>query len=158
MDRVAIDAQRRYQQLVKELQPKPKVVQDVWRAFWVGGAISVVGQALFDLFQMIEPTRGEAAAATLAGLIFLSAVATGLGVYDRLGEYAGMGAAIPITGFANTVVAAAQDFRREGWILGLGCKMFFIAGPVIVYGLLSGLAVTLVRLAVEGLLYGSGRW
>lgn len=156
MNKIALDALRQYQHLVKELQPKPKVVQDVWRAFWVGGAISVIGQALFNLFQLIEPTKAEATAATLAGMIFLSALATALGVYDILGEYAGMGAAIPITGFANTVVAAAQDFRREGWILGLGCKMFFVAGPVIVYGLLSGLAVTLLRLAVEGLLRAGG--
>jgi stage V sporulation protein AC len=151
MDSKAIDAQKRYQQLVEANVPKPKVARNLWRAMVVGGVLGIVGHFLFCLFESVEPTRGEATAATLAGLIFIGAVLTALGVYDSIAQWGGAGAAVPITGFANTIVAAAMEFRREGMILGLGAKMFVIAGPVLVYGAVAGFLTGLVKVAILGL-------
>ncbi|HET7559671.1 MAG TPA: SpoVA/SpoVAEb family sporulation membrane protein [Limnochordia bacterium] len=145
----------RYRQQVTGSVPKPKLGSQLGKAFLVGGAICVVGQGVYDLFGALEPSQGERVAATLAAMIFLGALATALGVYDILAEWGGAGAALPITGFSNTMTAAAMEFRREGLILGVGARMFTIAGPVIVYGILAGLAVGLIRLALSGHL-GSG--
>lgn len=136
----------RYRRQVQQQVPKPKLWLQMGKAFLVGGGICVVGQAVFDLFGRLEPTKGEQVAATLAAMIFLGAVATAVGVYDLLAEWGGAGAALPITGFSNSMVAAAMEFRREGFILGVGGRMFSIAGPVIVYGILSGIAIGLLRM------------
>jgi len=152
MDKNAIAGQKDYQRMVQSLKPKPCLVKDVARAFLVGGSIALIGQAAFMFFTTIEPTRGEAVSATLAAMIALGGILTSLGVYDIIAEWGGAGAAIPITGFANTIVAAAMDFRREGYILGLGAKMFIIAGPIIVYGIVSGFVVALLKLAVQAIL------
>lgn len=143
--------QEQYQKLVQAHAPKVPVWRNIMWAFLIGGAICVLGQVMLDIFTKIEATEGEAAATTLAAMIFFGAVATGFGVYDDLSEIAGAGAAVPITGFANTVVAAAMEFRREGLILGMGAKMFVIAGPVLVYGILAGFIVTLLRALAMGL-------
>lgn len=142
---------KRYRQLVQERLPKPNLAQGVSRAFLVGGAIAIIGQVIYDLFRLIEPTQGEALAATFATLILIGGILTALGVYDDLAEWAGAGAAVPITGFANTMVAAAMDFRREGVVLGLAAKMFIIAGPVIVFATVVGFIVGLIKSAVLGL-------
>lgn len=142
---------KRYRQLVQERLPKPKVAQGISRAFLTGGSIAVVGQFIFDFYRSIEPTQGEAVAATLATLILIGGILTALGVYDDLAEWAGAGAAVPITGFANTMVAAAMDFRREGVVLGLASKMFIIAGPVIVFATVVGFIVGLAKSALLGL-------
>ncbi|MGI6083072.1 MAG: SpoVA/SpoVAEb family sporulation membrane protein [Limnochordia bacterium] len=152
MDGKAIDAQARYQKLVKETVPKPRVGRNLWRAFLVGGTLGVIGHLLYSLFEVIEPTRGESTATTLASLIFIGAVLTALGVYDSIAQWGGAGAAVPITGFANTIVAAAMEFRREGLILGLGSRMFVIAGPVLVYGTVAGFLTGLIKVAVMSLL------
>ena len=146
----AIDGARRYQQLVKSQQPRPQWGRDLFRAFLVGGSIAFIGQFVFDYFRTSQPTQSEAIAATLATMIFLGAVATGFGIYDRLGEWGGMGAAVPITGFSNTVVSAAMEFRREGIMLGMGSRMFIIAGPVIVFGIVAGFLAGAVTAAVRG--------
>lgn len=86
-----------------------------------------------------------ASAPTLAVMILFGIVLTALGVYDEIAEFAGAGAAVPITGFANTVAACAMDFKREGWVLGMGSKMFVIAGPVLVYGVLSGVSAAFIK-------------
>lgn len=142
---------KRYRQLVNERLPKPNFARGVTRAFLVGGVIAFIGQLIYDAFRIIEPTRGEAAAATLASLILIGGILTAIGIYDDIAEWAGAGAAVPITGFANTMVAAAMDFRREGAVLGLASKMFIIAGPVIVFGTVAGFIVGLVKAAVLGL-------
>ncbi|NMB15824.1 MAG: stage V sporulation protein AC [Firmicutes bacterium] len=127
------------------MEPKPSLLRNMLLAFLVGGTICLIGQFVFDFFKGVEQTEAEASAITLAAMIFLGAVATGLGVYDELGELGGAGAAVPITGFSNSIVSAAMEFKREGLILGMGCKMFIIAGPVLVYGILSGFLVGLVK-------------
>lgn len=151
-DQNALKGAKRYQELVKANAPKPKIAQGLWRAFLVGGLIALVGEAVFSFFLSMERAQPEAIATTLAAMIFLGAILTGFGVYDKIAEYGGMGAALPITGFSNTVVAAAMDFRREGLLLGLASKMFVIAGPVIVYGVTSGILVGLLVAAAKGFL------
>lgn len=140
-----------YQQLVQEnLPPRPIVKNMLW-AFFAGGLICTIGQVVLTIAQNFERTKDEAAAVTLAAMILLGTILTALGVYDEIAEKAGAGVAVPITGFANTVTSAAMDFRREGFLLGMGSKMFVIAGPVIVYGILSGFVVALIKSLVLGL-------
>lgn len=151
MDPKVEQEQKRYQKLAKDHAPKAPIWKNVLLAFLVGGTICLIGQVVLHFFGHVERTSAEASATTLAAMIFLGAVLTGLGVYDDIGELGGAGAAVPITGFSNTVVAAAMEFRREGLILGMGAKMFVIAGPVLVYGILSGFFVTLIKGAILGL-------
>lgn len=145
MDPKEAAKQQEYRDLVKAMEPKPSLLRNMLLAFLVGGTICLIGQFVFDFFKGVEQTEAEASAITLAAMIFLGAVVTGLGVYDELGELGGAGAAVPITGFSNSIVSAAMEFKREGLILGMGCKMFIIAGPVLVYGILSGFLVGLVK-------------
>lgn len=124
-----------YAWLTARLSPPSPVGSGLFRAFWVGGMICVFGQAVSDagvrLLQM--PARDASTLASIT-LVFLSALLTGLGIFDKLGKYAGAGCFVPITGFANAMVAPALEFRREGLVLGVGAKLFSIAGPVLVYG------------------------
>ena len=116
----------------------------------MGGGFSLIGQIVLEFVSGVERTTDEASAITLAIMILLGAILTGLGIYDEIAEIGGAGAAVPITGFSNTVTAAAMEFRREGFILGMGAKMFVIAGPVLVYGILSGFLVALIKSVVLG--------
>lgn len=124
-----------YKKLNEKASPPTKELRNLSGAFLIGGAICCLGQALTVLYTQAgldEETAGTACSVTL---ILLSAVLTGLGVYDDIAKFGGGGTLVPITGFANAVVAPAMEFKSEGWILGLGAKMFTIAGPVIVYGI-----------------------
>ncbi len=152
-NKAQLEREKQYQKRVQEEGPKPPLLLNFLRAFLVGGTISLIGQGVYDLFSLIETTPGETAATTLAGMIFLGAVATALGFYDDLGEFGGMGAAVPITGFSNSVVSAAMEFRREGFLLGIGGKIFSVAGPVLVFGILSGFVVGLVKALAGGYLF-----
>ena len=125
----------RYQQMVKEVSPNSKLGQGLFRAFWVGGVICCLGQALIDIGKnLLDMTNMAAGAFGSSMLVFLTAILTAIGVFDKVGQYAGAGSFVPITGFANSMVAAAMEFRREGMILGMGAKLFTIAGPVLVWG------------------------
>ena len=123
-----------YRQMVERRTPRSHFVRDTWRAFWVGGLICVLGQLITSLWAMTGLDKGDAATACSITLVFIGAMLTGLGVYDDLARYAGAGTLVPITGFANSVVAPALEFKTEGLITGTAVKMFSIAGPVIVYG------------------------
>ena len=127
--------EKEYAGLVKELQPKSPMGKDCLMAFLVGGLICALGQLLLNGYAALgleEETAGAAASMTL---VALSALLTGLSLYDDLAKHAGAGTLVPITGFANAIAAPAVEFKTEGFILGVGAKMFTIAGPVIVYGL-----------------------
>jgi len=143
-----------YQSLVKAKAPKAPVLAHLATAFLAGGLLCLLGQGILNLFIRLGFTPEKASPPTLAAMIFLGAAATALGVYDRLGEFGGAGAAIPITGFANSIVSAAMDYRREGIILGLGAKMFLIAGPVLVFGILAGFLIGLIKVFLWPLLIG----
>lgn len=133
-----------YLQLVERLAPRSDMGKGLVRAFWVGGLICVLGQAITDLAMSFGLDRQAAGAVCSISLVFASALTTGLGVYDRLGKYAGAGSIVPITGFANSVVAPAMEFKREGYVMGVGAKMFSLAGPVLVYGIGSSVIVGLI--------------
>lgn len=101
----------------------------------VGGLICVLGQALIDLYQKLGLGREDAGAAASVSLIFLSALLTGLGLYDKIAKFAGAGTLVPITGFANSIVSPAMEFKSEGFIMGMSAKLFTVAGPVLVFGI-----------------------
>lgn len=139
----------RYEQMTRQASPPSRMGQGVFRAFWVGGLVCTLGQLAADIavqLMKMSPSDGYCFAAIV--LVFLTAVLTGAGVFDRIGQYAGAGAFVPITGFANAMVSPALEFRREGMVLGLGAKLFTIAGPVLVYGIgasvLVGLAYAVI--------------
>jgi len=140
-----------YQKLVQENSPPRPLLRNMLWAFFVGGLICTLGQLVLNFAMQAESTKAEAAAVTLAVMILVGTILIAFGVYDELAEFGGAGAAVPITGFANTVTSAAMEFRREGLLLGMGAKMFIIAGPVIVFGILSGFLVALTKALILGL-------
>ena len=124
-----------YGELVKRHSPPSAMYKTIPMAFVIGGGICVLGEALLNVFQYFGMDRDTAGMWTSMLLIFLSAMLTGFKLYDRIAQHAGAGTLVPITGFANSVVSPALDFKSEGYVLGLGAKMFVIAGPVLVYGI-----------------------
>ena len=133
-----------YQALVKRMAPRSPILRDTALAFLVGGAICVVGQLLSHWYGTLGLDDSDAGTATSVTLVFLSALATGLGLYHKLARWAGAGTLVPITGFANAIAAPAVEFKTEGFILGVGAKLFTIAGPVIVYGLTSSVVYGII--------------
>lgn len=135
----------RYAQLVESFAPRSEMGVGLFRAFWVGGTICAIGQVIMDLYtNWLQLGMQAASTATSITLVFLSALLTGIGVYDRIGKYAGAGSIVPITGFANSVVSPAMEFRREGLVMGVGAKLFTLAGPVLVYGISGSIIVGLI--------------
>lgn len=135
----------RYKQLVDRMSPKSDMAKGLLRAFWVGGAICCLGQALQEAAKAFLHMNNTAAGTFCStALVFLTALLTGVGVFDRIGQYAGAGAFVPITGFANAMVSPAMEFRREGLVLGLGAKLFTIAGPVLVWGVSASVLVGII--------------
>ena len=126
--------EKEYGQLVKETSPKSPLGKDCIKAFVVGGLICTLGQLFISLYVSLGLEKQQASTAASMTLVALSALFTGLSLYDNLAKHAGAGTLVPITGFANAVAAPAVEFKTEGFILGVGAKMFTIAGPVIVYG------------------------
>lgn len=125
---------KEYDALVRQLSPRSPIGKDTALAFVIGGAICTVGQLISAGWQSLGLTQVDASTATSVTLVFLSVLATSLGLYHRLARYAGAGTLVPITGFANAVASPAIDFRAEGIITGTAVKMFTVAGPVIVFG------------------------
>lgn len=127
--------EKEYGKLVEELSPKSPMTRDCFNAFWIGGLICVVGQVFMNCYSAWGLSKDAAGTATSITLVSLSALLTGLSLYDDIAKHAGAGTLVPITGFANSIASPAVEFKTEGFILGVGAKMFTIAGPVIVYGL-----------------------
>ena len=136
---------KQYSRLVKEMSPNSPLLRDCAFAFGAGGLICALGQFLMNRYTGMGLSRQDASAWVSISLVGLSALLTGLSVYDDIAKYAGAGTLVPIMGFANAVAAPAVEFQTEGFILGVGAKMFTIAGPVIVYGLSAS--------AVYGIIY-----
>ena len=126
-----------YQQYVKQKAPKSPIFKDTALAVLVGGAICALGQLIQNGYVSLGLERVDAGTATSVTLVFLSALFTGLNLYNSLARYAGAGTLVPITGFANSVVSPAIDFKSEGFVTGMAAKMFTVAGPVIVFGTLA---------------------
>jgi len=129
---------------VQQKKPQPPVLQNTVLAFVIGGLICVLGQAVLTFFQSLGMSAKEAAGPTASVMVFLGAFFTGLGWYDELGKFAGAGSVVPITGFANSIVSPAMEFKREGFVLGVGARMFVVAGPVLVYGTVTAVLVGLI--------------
>ncbi len=126
---------RQYQTMVDQATPSSKNVRNTLCAFLCGGSICTLGQLLFALYEAFGLGDKEASTMVSVTLIFCAALLTGCGVFDKLAKFGGAGTFVPITGFANAMVSPALEFRSEGWILGLGAKLFSIAGAVLVYGI-----------------------
>lgn len=138
--------QQNYQQLQKRHELKRPVVKNCIKAFLVGGIICTIGQAIsyfyIYFFNFTEQTAGNP---TVATMVFISLLLTGFGVYDHIGQYAGAGSAVPVTGFGNSVISAAIEHRTEGFVLGVGGNMFKLAGTVILFGVFSAFVVALIK-------------
>ena len=126
--------EKEYAKLVKDMSPKSPVWKDCLNAFWIGGLICTLGQLIMNGYLALGLDKDDAGTAMSMTLVFISALLTGLSLYDNIAKHAGAGTLVPITGFANAISSAAVEFKTEGFILGVGAKMFTIAGPVIVYG------------------------
>ena len=133
-----------YIQKVKKHRPFPPLLKNVVIAFLVGGAISLLGQVILNFYIYIGFSPEEAVDPTVATVIFLAALTTGMGYYKKLGQFAGAGSFIPVTGFANAVTSAAMEFKKEGFIQGIGSKMFILAGSVIVYGVVTAFVIGII--------------
>ncbi len=138
--------EERYQQIEQQITPKAPVAFNMLKAFLVGGSICAVGQAIsyfyIIFFNFTEKTAGNP---TVATLIFIAMLLTGFGLYRRLGQFAGAGSAVPVTGFGNAVISAAIEHKTEGFVLGVGGNMFKLAGSVILFGVVSAFAVALIK-------------
>lgn len=135
---------KEYQILVEEMSPKSPIGKDCLIAFVVGGLICTLGQWFIHCYSALGLEKDAAGTAASMTLVALSALLTGLSLYDNLAKYAGAGTLVPITGFANAISAPAVEFKTEGFILGVGAKMFTIAGPVIVYGVSASVVYGLI--------------
>lgn len=126
--------EREYGRLVKQMSPRSPMWRDCLNAFWIGGLICALGQVFVNWYTSLGLDKEMAGTAASMSLVALSALLTGFSLYDNIAKHAGAGTLVPITGFANAIAAPAVEFKTEGFILGVGAKMFTIAGPVIVYG------------------------
>lgn len=139
---------KEYQSASEQAVPRSRVMRTVPMAFAVGGLLCVLGQAVINLALSFDVEKDIASACGSISLIVLSALLTGLNVYDNIAKFAGAGTLVPITGFANSMVSPAMEFKSEGYILGLGAKMFSIAGPVLVYGISASILYGLILVIV----------
>ena len=126
--------EKEYGKLISSMAPKSPIVKDCLNAFWIGGLICAIGQLILNGYTALGLDETNAGTATSMTLVALSALLTGFSLYDNIAKHAGAGTLVPITGFANAIAAPAVEFKTEGFVLGVGAKMFTIAGPVIVYG------------------------
>ena len=136
--------EKQYRALVSEMSPPSPMGKDCVNAFWIGGAICALGQLFINWYTSMGLHQQEAGTAASMTLVALSALLTGLSLYDNLAKHAGAGTLVPITGFANSIAAPAVEFKTEGFVLGVGAKMFTIAGPVIVYGVSASVVYGLI--------------
>ena len=136
--------EQEYQKLVSQMAPKSLILKNCLWAFFIGGLICAIGQGILNLYTALGLDKEMSGMATSMTLVALSALLTGFSLYDNIAKHAGAGTLVPITGFANAVSSAAIEFKTEGFILGVGAKMFTIAGPVIVYGVSASVVYGLI--------------
>lgn len=137
-------SQQKYDELVKQVSPNSPIVTNCIKAFVVGGFICCIGQFITNTLTNMGLEKEVTTSYTAIILIFIGVLLTGLNLYGKIGKFAGAGSIVPITGFANSVASPAMEFKKEGFILGLGAKMFVVAGPVIVYGTVTSMVVGLI--------------
>lgn len=130
-----------YKKWTQQQAPRTPKARNLLMAFLVGGIICTIGQVVLNLLRGAGMMKDDASAVTTLVMIFLGAFLTGINVYDDIGKVGGAGAAIPVTGFANSIVSPAMEYKKEGYVMGVGAKMFVIAGPVLVYGIVTSIFV-----------------
>ena len=133
-----------YNQYVKEVTPAFSVPKNCFKAFLVGGLICTIGQGFINLYTYLGAGEEQAKAINTLTLVLLAVILTGFGLYQKLAKFGGAGTLVPITGFANSVAASANEYKKEGQVFGIGCKIFVIAGPVILYGVFSSWVLGLI--------------
>ena len=141
-----LDTQKDYQEYVNQKSPNSPILKNCFNAFWVGGLICSIGQIIFSfcLYKGLDETASGTVVSII--LIAISAFLTGLNIFNKIGKFAGAGSLVPITGFANSIVAPAMEYKSEGYIMGVGAKMFTVAGPVLVFGISASIIVGIIYL------------
>lgn len=139
-----------YQKIVKQNRPAITKTKNFIKAYVVGGFICVIGQGFWHFYMLFNISQDNAGTLSTITMIFLGGLLTGLGIYDEIGQFAGAGSIVPVTGFANAMVSPALEFKQEGLILGLGAKMFIVAGPVLVYGMVSAFIIGVLKVVFKG--------
>ncbi|MEI3162423.1 MAG: stage V sporulation protein AC [Lachnospirales bacterium] len=137
-------SKEKYSEMVKKTSPNSPIIKNCIKAFIVGGIICCLGQLINNICKNYGFSTEESSTYTSMILILIASILTGLGLYSKIGKFAGAGSIVPITGFSNSVTAPAIEFKKEGFILGLGAKIFIVAGPVILYGTLTSVIVGII--------------
>ena len=141
-----INTQKEYQEYVDKKSPNSPIIKNCFNAFWVGGLICTVGQFIMEFCKYRGLDNEISSTITSIILIFLSAFLTTLNIFNKIGKFAGAGSLVPITGFANSIVSPAMEYKSEGYVMGVGAKMFTVAGPVLVYGISTSILIGIVYL------------
>jgi len=140
---------KEYGKYVEKKAPKSKILRNVFRAFLVGGLICVIGQFIANMLKMRGLNQDDVSGMTSSIMIFLGILLTGLNIYDELGKFAGAGSIVPITGFANSIVSPAMEHKSEGYVMGVGARMFVVAGPVLAYGISASVAAGIIYFLIK---------
>ena len=150
-----LETPSKYSDYVDKKSPNSPILKNCINAFWVGGLICATGQIIFEFCKIrgIDETNSYTIVSML--LIFLSAFLTGLNVFNKIGKFAGAGSLVPITGFANSIVSPAMEYKSEGYVMGVGAKMFTVAGPVLVYGISSSILIGIIYVTLGTFLKGT---
>ena len=141
-----LNSNKEYQDYVNKKSPNSPILKNCFNAFWVGGLICTIGQLIYDYFTFRGFSQELTGTIVSISLIFLSSSLTALNLFNRIGKFAGAGSLIPITGFANSIISPAMEYKSEGYVMGVGAKMFTVAGPVLVYGISTSVIVGLAYL------------
>lgn len=144
-----IETKKTYQEYVNKKSPNSPILKNCFNAFWVGGLICTIGQIIMNICK--ERGFDQTTSGTIASIILIaiSAFLTGLNIFNKIGKFAGAGSLVPITGFANSIVSPAMEYKSEGYVMGVGGKMFTVAGPVLVFGISTSIAVGLIYLILN---------
>ena len=141
-----LDSQKEYQEYVNKKSPNSPILKNCFNAFWVGGLICTIGQIILNICKSRGLSQDISGTIVSIILIGISAFLTGLNIFNKIGKFAGAGSLVPITGFANSVVSPAMEYKSEGYVMGVGGKMFTVAGPVLVFGISASIIVGIIYL------------
>lgn len=145
-----INTNKEYQEFVDQKSPNSPIFKNCINSFWVGGLICTIGQVIMEICKYRGLDTDTSGTIVSISLIFLSAFLTALNLFNKIGKFAGAGSLVPITGFANSIVSPAMEYKSEGYVMGVGAKMFTVAGPVLVYGISTSILVGLCYLIFKG--------
>lgn len=144
-----IETQQQYNEFVKQKSPNSPIWKDCFNAFWVGGLICTIGQFIMDYCMYRGMDNTSASTVTSIVLILIAVILSGLNWFNRIGKFAGAGSLVPITGFANSIVSPAIEYKSEGYVMGVGGKMFTVAGPVLVYGISTSVIIGIIAVLLR---------